>query len=368
MIKRTNCDDYLETPAHNPSHTHLNADPTPVSFGTESEVDDFMTQPSPAVVDVLRGGEGNIVCLGVGGKMGHTLATLAVNAIKQADGDRAVFGVSRFSDDRAAQKLQSSGVTTITCDLLDRNALGNLPDATDVVFMAGRKFGSTGAESLTWALNVYMPGLVAERYRDARIVVFSTGNVYPFSPVNGAGADESTLSVPVGEYAQSCLGRERVFQHFSEEFGTRICIMRLNYAIDVRYGVLLDIGSRVLNRQPIDLSMGYVNVIWQGEACDRALRCLEIASSPASVLNVAGAKLSVRWIAERFGECFDIAPRFEGDESPEALLSDASRCAELFGPPRVSARQMIVWVAGWLARGGPTLMKPTGYEVRDGRF
>ena len=341
----------------------------PSSFATESEVDDFMTRPSQAVVDLLACGEGDVMCLGVGGKMGHTLTTLAANAIEQANGDRTVFGVSRFSDHHAAQKLQSSGVTTVTCDLLDRNALDNLPDATDVIFMAGRKFGSTGAESLTWALNAYMPGLVAERYRDSRIVVFSTGNVYPFSPVNGAGADESTTLSPVGEYAQSCLGRERVFQHFSEEFGTPVCIMRLNYSIDVRYGVLLDIGSRVLNRQLIDLSMGYVNVIWQGEACDRALRCLEVASSPASVLNVTGAEtLSVRWIAERFGEFFALEPRFEGKESLEALLSDASRCAELFGPPQVSARQMIVWVADWLVRGGSTLMKPTGYEVRDGRF
>lgn len=328
-----------------------------------------MTLPSRAVVDQLGGGEGNVICLGVGGKMGHTLATLAVNAIKQANSDRTVFGVSRFSDDRAARKLQSSGVKTIRCDLLDRTAVDNLPDATDVVFMAGRKFGSTGAEGLTWALNAYMPGLVAERFRDARIVVFSTGNVYPFSSSTSAGAAESTSPAPVGEYAQSCLGRERVFQHFSEELGARVCIMRLNYAIDVRYGVLLDIGGRVLNREPIDLSMGYVNVIWQGEACDRALRCLEIAASPPTVLNVTGAEtLSVRWIAERFGECLDVEPLFEGKESPAALLSDASRCAELFGPPRVSARQMILWVAGWLARGGPTLAKPTGYEVRDGRF
>ena len=347
----------------------MKADHTHPAFETESEVDDFMTRPSRAVVDQLGGGEGNVVCLGVGGKMGHTLATLAVNAMKQANSDRTVFGVSRFSDNHAAQKLQSSGVKTIRCDLLDRTAVDNLPDATDVVFMAGRKFGSTGAEGLTWALNAYMPGLVAERYRDARIVVFSTGNVYPFSPTATAGADESTSPSPVGEYAQSCLGRERVFQHFSEKLGTPVCIMRLNYAIDVRYGVLLDIGSRVLNREPIDLSMGYANVIWQGEACDRALRCLEITASPAAVLNVTGHEtLSVRWIAERFGDCFDVEPRFEGSESPEALLSDATKCAELFGPPRVSARQMIVWIAGWLARGGPTLMKPTGYEVTDGRF
>ncbi len=347
----------------------MNADQTPAAFETESEVDDAMTRPSRAIVDQLGGGKGDVMCLGVGGKMGPTLAVLAENAIKQANSGRTVFGVSRFSDDGAAQRLQSSGVKTIQCDLLDRTAVDNLPDATDVIFMAGRKFGSTGAEGLTWALNAYMPGIVAERYRDARIVVFSTGNVYPFSPITSAGAAESTNPAPVGEYAQSCLGRERIFQHFSEALGARVCIMRLNYAIDVRYGVLLDIGSRVLNRDPIDLSMGYVNVIWQGEACDRALRCLEIAASPATVLNVTGAEtLSVRWIAERFGECFDVEPGFEGGERPEALLSDASRCVELFGPPQVSAGQMIVWVAGWLARGGPTLMKPTGYEVRDGRF
>ena len=309
------------------------------------------------------------MCLGVGGKMGPTLAILAVNAITGAGGDRKVFGVSRFSDRGMVERLESSGVNTISCDLLDRSAVGALPDATDVIFMAGRKFGSTGSEGLTWAMNTYMPALVAERFREARIVVFSTGNVYPFTSIAGAGASESTPPSPVGEYAQSCLGRERIFQHFSGQFGTRVCIMRLNYAIDVRYGVLVDIGRRVLNGDPIEVSMGHANVIWQGEACDRALRCLEIASSPPDILNVSGAEaLSVCWIAERFGEYFGVEPELAGTESPTALLSDASRCSELFGPPQISAQQMITWIGGWLRRGGATLMKPTGYETRDGRF
>lgn len=338
-------------------------------FRTEAEVDEQMTRPSEAVINQLSKGSGNLVCLGAGGKMGPTLAILAANAIKRAGLTRTVFAVSRYSNRGIAKRLESCGVRTIQADLLDRDSVAALPDATDVIFMAGRKFGSTGAEGLTWAMNTYMPAIVAQRFSNARIVVFSTGNVYPFTLVTGNGASEETMLAPVGDYAQSCLGRERIFQHFSEAFGTRVCVIRLNYAIDVRYGVLLDIGRQVFKRDPIDVSMGHVNVIWQGEACDRALQCLGIASDPPAILNVTGTSvLSVRWIADRFGECFDLSPRIIGIEGPTALLSDASQCTKLFGPLQISVGQMIVWVADWLKRGGITLEKPTGYEVRDGRF
>ena len=334
-----------------------------------AEIEDVMTEPSAGLIEQFSCSDGGTAILGAGGKMGPTLATMAAKASQRPGGRNGLFAVSRFSDEIAVKSIESAGVTAIRCDLLDRQALAALPDAANVVFMAGRKFGSTGAEDLTWALNTYLPALVAERYRDARIVVFSTGNVYPFTTATGRGADESTPPNPVGEYAQSCLGRERIFEHFSRINGTEVMIVRLNYSIDVRYGVLVDICTKVMRGEPVDVSMGHVNVIWQGDACDYALRCLDIASSPPRILNVAGPEnLSVRWIAEQFAEHFGLEPNLTGEASSTALLSDSSRCGKLFGPPRVSVEQMIHWVAEWLRRGGATLKKPTRFEVRDGRF
>jgi nucleoside-diphosphate-sugar epimerase len=265
--------------------------------------------------------------------------------------------------------LQRSGIETIHADLLDDQQLRSLPDAANVVFMAGRKFGSTGAESLTWAMNTYLAARVAERYRRSRIVAFSSGNVYPLVAVVDGGARETTPPAPVGEYAQSVLGRERMFEHFSARHGTPVCLLRLNYAIDLRYGVLLDIATKVFEGRPIDVSMGALNVIWQGDANSVCLRSFAQCQSPPFVLNLTGPEtLSVRVLAGRFGKLFDRPPLLEGQEAPTALLSNAGRCHELFGAPSVTAEQMIEWTAEWIKAGGVTLNKPTHFEIRDGRF
>jgi nucleoside-diphosphate-sugar epimerase len=252
-------------------------------------------------------------------------------------------------------------VETIAADLLDAKKLAGLPNAKNVIFMAGRKFGSTGAESLTWAMNVLLPAMVAERYRDSRIVAFSSGNIYPFVPVVSGGATEQTPVGPVGEYALTVLGRERIFEHFSGLYGTPVTLLRLNYAIDLRYGVLLDIGQKVYDRQPVDLKMGAANVI--------CLRSFALTNSPPAVLNLTGPEtVSVRWIAKRFGEHFGVEPALEGIESENALLNNATRCHRIFGYPSVSVEQMIEWTAEWIRTGGATLNKPTHFEARDGKF
>jgi nucleoside-diphosphate-sugar epimerase len=261
------------------------------------------------------------------------------------------------------------GVEAYRADLLDEHQVARLPDAGNVIFMAGRKFGSTGAESLTWAINTCVPARVAERYRHSRIVVFSSGNVYPFVPISSGGARESTPPAPLGEYAQSVLGRERIFEYFSARDETPVCVLRLNYAIDLRYGVLLDIGSRVFDEQPVDVRMGAVNVIWQGDANSVALRALALCQAPPMVLNLTGPEtLSVRAIASRFGEIFGKAPILEGTETDTALLNDATLCHSLFGYPSVSAGQMIAWTAYWISHNGRRLGKPTHFQARDGKF
>jgi nucleoside-diphosphate-sugar epimerase len=260
-------------------------------------------------------------------------------------------------------------VETVSCDLLDRAALAALPDAPNVIFMAGMKFGSTGQEPLTWAMNSFLPGLVCERYRASRIAAFSTGNVYGLSPVSEGGSVETDPPIPVGEYAMSCLGRERIFDHFSRSNGTRISMLRLNYATELRYGVLVDIARRVDAGDAVPLSMGYLNAIWQGDACAMSLQSLACASAPPFVINIAGPELlSVRRVAEQFGERWHTPVRFDGQESPDALLSNAKLAHELFGRPRVDADKMIRWIADWVAGGGKTLAKPTHFEERSGRF
>jgi nucleoside-diphosphate-sugar epimerase len=280
-----------------------------------------------------------------------------------------VMGVSRFSDPVVRRKLEDAGVETVQADLLHPGALAQLPSAANVIHMAARKFGSTGNEPLTWAMNTLLPGLVCERFRDSRIVAFSTGNVYPLTPVALGGPGESSPVKPVGEYAQSALGRERIFQYYSDRYEMPVTLLRLNYAVELRYGVLLDIGQRVFERRPVDVTMGNVNVIWQGDANSIALRSFALAQSPPTVLNVTGPEaISVRWLARRFADCFDIEPVYEGRESDSALLSNAARCHELFGYPPVTLEQMIEWTADWIGQGGATLDKPTHFQVRDGQF
>jgi len=335
----------------------------------EEQLEDILSQPTHADIDALAALAGDLLILGVAGKMGPSLARRA----RRAAPDKRIIGVARFSNPAARAQLDSWGIETIAADLLEPGALERLPDAPNIVYMAARKFGSTGNEGLTWAMNTYLPGLVAARFRQARIVAFSTGNVYPLMPVARGGSTESTPPVPVGEYGQSALGRERMFAYFSAEYGTPVTLLRLNYAVELRYGVLLDIGQKVFERRPIDLRMGHANVIWQGDANSVCLRSFALCQSPPAVLNVTGPEtVSVRWVAQRFGERFGIEPNvaslLEGTEAETALLSNASRCHKLFGYPSVPVDQVIEWTADWIGMGGHTLNKPTHFEVRDGKF
>jgi nucleoside-diphosphate-sugar epimerase len=303
--------------------------------------------------------------------MGPTLCRLLKNACATEEGKRRIWAVSRFSDPRVRDRLEGAGIETIQADLVDSSVYNALPDAANIYFLAGMKFGASAQAQLTWVMNTYVPALAAERWSgpETRIVVFSTGNVYPFVDVDSNGADERTPPRPLGEYAMSCLGRERIFQHFSLDRGTRTAIIRLNYANEPRYGVLVDLTQKVLAGEVIDLAMGYVNVIWQGDANNYIARALSLASSPATVLNVAGPEvLSVRSLAERIATMAGTTARFSGSEQPTALLSDSSRCRELFGTPTVSLDQMLSLVVDWVRRGETTLKKPTKYQVRDGKF
>lgn len=328
-----------------------------------------LLRPSEALIADMMAIKGDIVLLGVAGKMGPSMARLAKQATELAGVKRRIIGVSRFSDPHTQAELVADGIETVSADLLNEEDLASLPDAPNVLYLAGTKFGTTGKEPFTWAMNAYLPGRVAERYRKSRIVAFSTGNVYPFSPVTEGGVSEDQPTGPVGEYGQSCLGRERVFQYFSTKHNIPTLIYRLNYAIDLRYGVLLEIARAVSEERSIDLTTGFVNVIWQGDANEIAIRSLLHCSVPARILNVTGPEtVSVKWVAEQFGLLFGKTPRFEGQVQPTALLSNASLAHKLFGYPRVTLRQMIELIAEWVKQGGKTLNKPTHFQERNGKF
>lgn len=326
-------------------------------------------EPSGALVQDMATLSGDILILGVGGKIGPSLAILAQRAVERSGVARRVIGVSRFSEEGLEEYLQRQGIETLRTDLLDDTALQALPHAENVLYLAGTKFGTTGKEPFTWAMNTYLPGRVAEKYRGSRMVVYSTGNVYPFTPVYSGGADEWMPPAPVGEYGASCLGRERIFQYFSEKYQSPLVIYRLNYANDLRYGVLVEIAKAVRNGQSLDVTMGHVNVIWQGDNNEMTLRALHHTSVPATVLNITGPETaSVRWIAEEFGKLMGIAPVFVGEEQPQALLSNAAESFRLFGYPRVPLKEMIRLTAHWLSKGGDTIEKPTHFQERKGQF
>lgn len=336
---------------------------------TINELEAKLAEPSEALVEDISKLDGDIMILGIGGKMGPSLAKRAKNAIDLAGVKKRVVGVSRFSSGELQSELESHGIETISADLLNDEQLQSLPNVKNVIYMAGKKFGTSGNEYMTWTMNAYLPGRVAEKYKNSRIVVFSSGNVYPLTPVSLGGASEEHPVGPVGDYAQSCLGREQVFEYYSRTYSIPMVQFRLNYAIDLRYGVLLEVARSVKNKKPIDLRMGHVNVIWQGDANELAIRSLTVCDSPPLTLNVTGPEtVSIRWLAERIGEQLGIRPVFENEENHTALLSNASRAHQLFGYPQVSLRQMIEWVVEWVKEGGMTFDKPTHFQERQGVF
>jgi nucleoside-diphosphate-sugar epimerase len=341
----------------------------PPTIPGDDALDELLSEPTPLAVETMGRLEGDVILLGVGGKMGPTLAWMARRASDLAGRQRRVIGVARFTDPTREAWLHSRGVETIRCDLLDPDQLDRLPDAPNVVFMTGMKFGATGQEALTWAMNVHLPALVARRFRRSRVVAFSTGNVYGLSPVHLGGSAETDELRPVGEYAMSCLGRERILEHFSRTLSVPVAILRLNYATEMRYGVLADVARRVWEGRPVSLAMGCLNAIWQGDANAMALCAFAHVASPPFVVNLAGPEtLSVRRIAEEFGRLLGKVVTYEGDEAPEALLSNGQLGHRLYGYPRVPVRRVMEWLADWVRRGGASLGKPTHFESRDGRF
>ncbi len=327
------------------------------------------TRPSEALIADVKKIEGDIVLLGIGGKMGPSMGKLLVDALREAGMSNRVIGVSRFSNQQAKEELLAVGIEVIACDLLNDEELFNLPDAPNVIYLAGNKFGTTGKENFTWAMNAYLPGRVAEKYKNSNIVVFSSGNVLPFVPVTSGGVSEETTPEPIGEYAQSCLGRERIFEYFAHKNQTPTLIYRLNYAVDFRYGVVMEIAKSILAGKEIDLSTENVNVIWQGDANEIAIRSLLHCTAPAKILNVTGPEiLSIRWIAQQFANIFNIEPKFVNEPVGTALLNNASECHRIFGYPKVTIREIIDITATWLSNGGDEFGKATHFQERGGKF
>lgn len=336
---------------------------------TVRELEEKLSKPSEAVNRSVRQLTGDIVILGAAGKMGPTLAMMLKKSCVETGVKKKITAVSRFSDKSVKEHLEENGIETIECDLLDKDNLYKLPDAENIIFLAGMKFGATGKEPLTWAMNTYVPAITADRYRHSKIVALSTGNVYPFTKISVGGCRETDTAEPVGEYAQSCLGRERMFQYFSERNNTPAAIIRLNYAAELRYGVLVDIAQKVRNGIPVDLKMGYVNIIWQADANRAIIRSLTLCSVPPAILNLTGQEIiSVRETAEKFGAAFGKKPVFINKESETALLSNSSLLCKTFGPPETTTEQMIQWTAGWLENDNLILNKPTHFETKNGRF
>ena len=341
----------------------------PEAIASVEQLEDILTLPSPRLIEAMRTLDGDIVILGVGGKMGPTLAILAARAVQASGVERQITAVSTFTQTGVREQLEGHGIATHQADLLAPGAIDALPDAENTMYMVGRKFGSTGAEWDTWATNVLAAGLAGRRYAHSRIVAFSSGNIYPFVPIDSGGATESTQPDPVGEYAMSGLGRERMWDYASHEHGARVLHYRLNYAVELRYGVILDVAKKVWSGEVIDVSMGYANCIWQGHANAVALQCFALATSPPAILNVTGLeRISIRDLAARMGELLGKKPNLTGSEAPTALLSNATKCRELFGEPDVSFDVLCIWTAHWIKSGGKTLSKPTHFETRDGKF
>jgi NAD-dependent epimerase/dehydratase family protein len=340
----------------------------PESITSVERLDDLLCNPSPAVVETMRRLDGDILVLGVGGKMGPTLARMAVRASQEAGVNRRVIGVARFTSKELPAWLQKYGIEPLTADLLDPQQVANLPDAANVVAMTALKFGSSARPGDTWAVNCWMPANICQRFAGSHIAAFSTGNVYSLTSITGGGSVETDPLAPIGEYAASCVGRERIYDFFSRSARTPVSMLRLNYACELRYGVLVDLARQILAGEPIDLAMGAVNVIWQGDANAMALQSLVHAASPPFVVNIAGPQLSVREVSLQLGQLLGKTPEFTGTEGPDALLSSGQLGCRLFGQPEVSIDQLCCWIAHWLLGGGELLGKPTKFQVRDGKF
>jgi nucleoside-diphosphate-sugar epimerase len=343
--------------------------PLPSTITDIEQLEELLSRPTPEVTVTMARLKGDIIVLGVGGKIGPSLARMARRASDEAGVKRRVIGVARFSQPGMREELEAWGIETIPCELLDRDGLERLPDAPNVLYLAAMKFGSTGQEAKTWAMNVYLPGTVCQKYRRSRIVAYSTGNVYALTPPARGGSVETDLPGPVGDYAMSCLGRERIFAHFSREYNIPVALLRLNYAHEMRYGVMVDLAQKIVAGEPIDLAMGHFNAIWQGDNNAMTLRAFDHVATPPCIINLAGPQtLAVRCVAEELGRLLGKPVTFRGSEAADALLSNGGKAFGLFGRPTVSEEQIVQWIADWQLRGGPTLNKPTHFETRDGRF
>jgi hypothetical protein len=341
----------------------------PETIENEQQLEELLSRPTAEVIDLFRNLEGDLIFLGIAGKIGPSIARMAKRACEEAGVSKRIIGVSRFSNEAEKNQIESYGIETIRGDLLDPDFVHSLPKVKNVIFLAGMKFGSEGNLSLTWAMNTYVPALVASHYKDSKIVAFSTGCVYPLVNVKSGGSVESDKPVAIGEYAQSCLGRERMFEYGSLNYGTPVSLIRLNYSVEMRYGVLVDVASKVKNDQVVDLAMGYFNVIWQGDMNAMVLCSLLHCSTPAIIMNITGPEtLSVRQVALEFGKLFGKEPKFTGKEAPTALLSNAGLSHGLFGKPKVSPDQIIQWIAYWISHENRLLNKQTHFEVRDGKY
>ena len=341
----------------------------PKTIENEQQLEEFLSRPSREVIDLFNTLEGDIIFLGIAGKIGPSIARMAKRACEESGVSKRIIGVSRFSNNQERKHIEGFGIETIQGDLLDSDFIKSLPKVKNVIFLAGMKFGSEDNLSLTWAMNTFVPALVADYYKDSRIVAFSTGCVYPLVNKKSGGSLESDRPEAIGEYAQSCLGRERMFEYGSITNGTRVSLIRLNYSLELRYGVLVDIAIKVKNEEPIDLLMGYFNIIWQGDMNMMSLLTLSQCSTPAKIINITGTEiLSVRKVAVKFGKLFGKTPNFVGKEARTALLSNAALSHGLFGMPTITSEQMIKWIAYWIDHNNKMLNKQTHFEVRNGKY
>ncbi len=341
----------------------------PEKIESERQLEELLSRPSDEVVDLIKNIDGDIIFLGIAGKIGPSIGQMAKRACEKVGVSKRIIGVSRFSNEKEMKHIESLGIECIRGDLLDPGFISSLPKLKNVIYLAGMKFGSEDNLSLTWAMNSYVPAVVAEHFKDSRIVAFSTGCVYPLVHISSGGSKETDPPVAIGEYAQSCLGRERMFEFGSIRYNTPVSLIRLNYAVEMRYGVLVDIALKVKNETPVDLSMGYFNVIWQGDSNDVVLRSLAHCETPAKIFNISGSEiLSVREVAIAFGKLFGVEPILTGKEENTALLSNSELAYSVFGKPKTSVHQIIKWTAEWLKSGHNLLGKPTHFEVRDGKY